>query len=79
MDFLDRMEAGRDAAAYRRHRGLTTGTSAAGWDAPRSYDAADSWHGVLHVARLRWELARDEALQAYASLMFPERYDDLPF
>lgn len=79
MDFLERMEAGRDQAAYRRHRGLTTGASAAGWDAPRTYDAENSWHSVVYVARLRWELARDEALQVYAAAMFPERFEDLPF
>jgi hypothetical protein len=79
MDFLERMEAGRDQAAYRRHRGLMTGKSAAGWDAPRRYEAADTWHSVLYVTRQRWEIARDEALQIYATAMFPERYEDIPF
>lgn len=79
MEFTERMEAGRDAAAHRRHRGLHTGKSAEGWDRPRTYDGADTWEGVKANAVLRWELARDEALAIYASAMFPERYADLPF
>jgi hypothetical protein len=79
MNFMERMEAGRDQAAYRRHRGLMTGKSAAGWDAPRRHGDEHSWHEILFVTRTRWELARDEALQIYATAMFPERFEDLPF
>lgn len=79
MEFTERMEAGRDAAAARRHRGLVTGKSAAGWNAKKRYDDEGSWHATLYTTRIRWELARDEALQIYASAMFPERFDDLPF
>lgn len=79
MEFTERMDLGRDQAALRRHRGLSSGKAAAGWDAPRTYGEEHSWHEILFVTRTRWELARDEALQAYASLIFPERFKDIPF
>lgn len=43
MDFMERMEAGRNAAAYRRHRGLVTGKSAAGWETVRREIEAGTW------------------------------------
>lgn len=78
-NMIARLADGQERAAIRRHRGLTTGKSAAGWDAPRSYGEEHSWHEILFVTRTRWELARDEAINVYASLMFPERYEDIPF
>jgi len=78
-DFTELMEAGRDAAAARRHRGLVTGKSAAGWNVKPRYDGAETWEGIKADARLRWEADRDEALNRYATAMFPERYADLPF
>lgn len=79
MEFTERMERGRDAAAAKRHRGISTGKSAKGWNAKPRYDEQGTWDATRYVVRLKWELARDEALQTYASLMFPERYEDLPF
>lgn len=31
-DFLERMDAAREVAAHRRHRGLMTGACATGWE-----------------------------------------------
>lgn len=76
---IARLAAGQERAALRRHRGLSTGKAAEGWDAPRRHGDEHSWHEILFVTRQRWELARDEAINVYASLMFPERYDDIPF
>ena len=38
-EFVERMDAARDAAAYRRHRGLTTGKAAAGHYAKAAVEA----------------------------------------
>lgn len=73
MEFTERMEAGRDAAAARRHRGEFTGKSAAGWDRKPRYEDEGTWHATLYVARQKWELARDDALHDYAAIMFPDR------
>lgn len=79
MDFQERMERGRDAAAAKRHKGRTTGKSAAGWDVQRRRDDAGTWEGIKADALLRWELARDHGIALYATAVFPERYEDLPF
>lgn len=78
MEFTERMERGRDAAAAKRHRGIVTGKSAAGWNVTRTLDGAETWEGVKAVAVQRWEIARDDALGIYTRLVFPERDFD-PF
>lgn len=79
MEFTERMELGRVQAVQKRNRGFHTGKAAKGWNAKKRYDDEATWAEKLAVTRIRWELARDEALNIYASAMFPERYDDLPF
>lgn len=81
MEFTERMEAGRDAAAHHRHRGLHTGASAQGWDYARRESEAGTWdhHHDKTLHGFRW--AVDEAAEDYRRAVFPERYDtsDLEF
>jgi hypothetical protein len=78
MEFTERMEAGRDAAAAKRHRGLVTGKSAAGWNAKPRYDDEGTWHATLYVTRQRWDSAKHDAHASYERMVFPERDFD-PF
>jgi hypothetical protein len=65
---IARLEAGRDAAALRRHRGLHTGKSAKGWDAkPRELSERT-------LALRGWDSDRDTALAVYTRLVFPDRH-----
>lgn len=76
MEFTERMEAGRDAAALKRHRGQFTGKSAAGWD----YVSRDPDKGSFEESRqavvARWQVDAWLASGLYAKAVFPERYDD---
>lgn len=76
MEFTERMEAGRDAAAHRRHRGLTTGKSAAGWDAPRGEHAPGTWDHAATVALVTFQNAAGLIIEDYRRDVFPERYSD---
>jgi hypothetical protein len=76
MDFQERMAAGRDAAANRRYRGLSTGKSAAGWNAtprPAEVDAGE-WHYERERIGVAWYMAKSAALDVYVMAVFPERY-----
>jgi hypothetical protein len=65
---IARLEAGRDAAALRRHKGLHTGKAAKGWDAkPRELSERT-------LALRGWDSDRDTALAVYTSLVFPDRH-----
>jgi uncharacterized protein (UPF0548 family) len=77
MDFLERMEAGRDQAAYRRHRGLTTGKSAAGWDVVRRELEAGTWNRHFASAKAAVQCAIAIAQEDYLRAVFPERYSDV--
>jgi hypothetical protein len=75
MDFHERMARGRDAAAAKRHRGISTGKAAKGWG-PRKPAPID--HDCPHVRRekiaVAWHLAKSAALEIYERAVFPERY-----
>jgi hypothetical protein len=76
MEFVDRMNAGRDAAAARRHKGLSTGKAAAGWNAkprPAEVDAGE-WHYERERIGVAWYMAKSAALDVYVMAVFPERY-----
>lgn len=73
MDFLDRMQAGRDAAAARRHRGESTGKSAPGWDRKVIYPPAGTWGAKRLETRARWKADKGGAHAIYVRLVFPER------
>lgn len=76
MEFTERMEAGRDAAAARRHRGETTGKSAKGWDNVKRVDPArGTFEHAKQVALAYWDAARGEALESYLAAAYPERYE----
>lgn len=65
---IARLEAGRDAAALRRHKGLSTGKAAKGWNAkPRELDPRT-------IALRGWDQDRDTALAIYTRLVFPGRH-----
>lgn len=72
---MERMEAGRNTAAAKRHKGLVTGKSAAGWG-PRKAAPVD--HDCPHVQRekvlVAWHMAKGAAHEIYERLVFPERY-----
>lgn len=77
MDFQERMEAGRDQAAYRRHRGLMSGKSAAGWDYVQRELEAGTWDRHFASAKAAVRCAIDIAQEEYLRAVFPERYDDV--
>jgi hypothetical protein len=65
---IARLEAGRDAAALRRHKGLSSGKSAKGWNAkPRELSERT-------IALRGWDSDRDTALAIYTRLVFPGRH-----
>jgi hypothetical protein len=69
---IARLELGRDAAALRRHKGLSSGKAAKGWNAkPRELSER-----AITLRGWRWD--RDAALSVYTRLVFPERDFD-PF
>lgn len=76
MDFQERMEAGRNAAAARRHKGLSTGGVAAGWNAKARPADADAglWHYERERIGVAWYMAKSAALDVYVMAVFPERY-----
>jgi hypothetical protein len=65
---IARLERGRDLAAAKRHRGLTTGKAAKGWNAkPRELSDRQ-------LALRGWDSDRDTALAVYTRLVFPGRH-----
>lgn len=74
MEFTERMEAGRNTAAAKRHRGLVTGKSAAGWNAKKRYDDSPGPDEMRAMALRGWDSDRDTALAVYTSLVFPGRH-----
>ena len=79
MEFLDRMERGKTAAANRRYKGLSTGKSAKGWDFKRSEAEPGTWAHHVAVAKCNLRHAIGFAQDDYLRAVFPERYfsDDL--
>jgi hypothetical protein len=77
MDFTERMERGRDAAAAKRHRGQTTGASAADWNRKRGEHEAGTWDHFVTVAKVTLQHAVGMAHEEYLRTVFPERYDDV--
>lgn len=76
MEFTERMERGRDAAAARRHRGLTTGASAKGWDYVRRELERGTWDYHFASAKAAVQAAIGLAQDEYLRAVFPERYSD---
>jgi hypothetical protein len=74
MEFLERMNAGRDAAAARRHRGLSTGADAKGWAWKRPEVQAGTWEATRLTTRQAWRSDRSAALAIYQRDVFPERF-----
>jgi hypothetical protein len=65
---IARLELGRDAAALRRHKGLSSGKSAKGWNAkPRELSERT-------ITLRGWDSDRDTALAIYTRLVFPGRH-----
>jgi hypothetical protein len=73
MDFLTRMERGRDTAAAKRHRGISTGKQAAGWNRKRSEPETGSWSYHYAIARSGLQAAIGLAQDEYIRVAFPER------
>lgn len=76
MEFTERMERGRDAAAAKRHRGISTGKAAAGWNAkprPADLDCGD-WHYERERIGVAWRMCQLGALEIYERMVFPERF-----
>lgn len=69
MEFTERMELGRDMAAARRHRGLSTGASAAGWDVKRPLQDCP-----IARAKVDWHMNKSAALEIYERAVFPDRF-----
>ncbi len=69
MDFTERMEAGRNAAAAKRHRGIGTGKVAKGWNVSRPLDNCP-----LARAKADWHMSKSAALEVYERAVFPERF-----
>lgn len=78
MDFITRMERGRDAAAAKRHRGISTGKQAAGWNWKRSEPEAGTWAYHVAVAKCWVTNAAEMAVEDYRRAVFPERYESDP-
>jgi hypothetical protein len=78
MEFTERMERGRDAAAALRHRGIMTGKCAAGWNKKKRHVDEGTWHAVYADARKRWQYAKTDSHSLYERMVFPERDFD-PF
>lgn len=76
MEFTDRMEAGRTAAAARRHSARVTGKSAKGWDYKRPDPAKGSFERVRLAATAQWQAASGLAHEDYLRTVFPERFGD---
>lgn len=69
MEFTERMEAGRNAAAAKRHRGISTGKAAKGWNVKPRLD-----NSPLDRAKVDWHMSRSAALEIYERAVFPERF-----
>lgn len=78
MDFLTRMERGRDTAAAKRHRGISTGKQAAGWNWKRTEPERNTWAYHVAVAKCWVTNAAEMALEDYRRAAFPERYETCP-
>lgn len=75
-DFVADMQAARDHASYRRHRGLHTGAVAPGWNWVRPDPAKGSWAATLGAAKAILSEATGCAIEDYRRAVFPERYGD---
>ncbi len=69
MEFTERMEAGRNAAAAKRHRGISTGKATKGWNVkPRLDDCP------LARSKADWHMSKSAALEVYERAVYPERF-----
>lgn len=73
-NFVERMQAGRDAAAHARHRGRATGGKARLHAAPV---IVEGWEFHRQNERCKWEGRRVDIVEDFRRLVFPERYEDL--
>jgi hypothetical protein len=77
---LDDAEAYRASAAEQRRRGTGStvrvyATTAAMERARGGNVGSGTWEHVLFEARLRWQMAREDACEDYLRGVFPERYE----
>lgn len=74
MEFTERMQRGRDAAAAKRHRGISTGKAAAGWNFKRRDPEKGTWDYAVTRAKFLLADTLSQSLEDYRRVMFPERY-----
>jgi hypothetical protein len=74
-NFVERMQAGKDAAAHARHRGRATGGKARLHEKPQPTVTGYEYERMN--ARARWEGTRIDAHEDYCRAVYPERYEGL--
>lgn len=78
-DFTAYMQAHKDRAAERRHRGLSTGKAAKGWERmPSDYAPAPergSFAELVARTLAHWDCARGNACDDYLRAVFPDRFE----
>jgi hypothetical protein len=74
-NFVERMAAGKEAAAHARHRGRAYGGKVRLHAKPSPQ--LTGWEFTRANARCRWQGVRIDALEGYQRVAYPERYEEI--